>query len=84
MLQVFINQIKEFFDQMDESIEKNDWDSIYFLIHKMKSSVEVIGILAVKDVLEKLEVSSNEKRMDELRKNYQSMRQLLNGYSASI
>lgn len=83
MIQVFIDQLKEFYQKMDSSLEKADWDQINFLIHKMKSSAEVMGIHAVQVVLDVMENNSFNKQLNELNKNYVELKQLLKGFSSS-
>ena len=62
MVELFREQIGEYNEQMPELLRKGDYDSLAKLAHKAKSSVAVMGMAEVADLLKELEILANEKK----------------------
>lgn len=73
MISIFMDQREEFIEKMEMGIQDKNWEDLYFLIHKIKSSVEVIHIPEAKAILDKLEQNSKEMDMQGLQENYRKI-----------
>lgn len=70
MIDLFREQIDEYRSIMPELLEKMDHDSLSKVAHKAKSSVAVMGMTEVADLLKELEILATEgKEVD----RYESM-----------
>lgn len=56
MIEIFLQQIPVTLQNMENSIEKNDWPSVHFEAHKIKSTINIVGL----DSLEELILTINE------------------------
>jgi len=58
MIQIFLDQIPEFTEGLQENLEKKDYVALGALAHKAKSSVAVMGMDALAGVLKDLELKA--------------------------
>lgn len=67
LVQIFIDQLPEFTDGLQDGFKSNDWVSIAAIAHKAKSSVISMGMneLGEKD-LKNLELTAKNRRIKEL------------------
>ena len=70
MIDLFREQIGEYRQFMPELLQKKDYDSLSKMAHKAKSSVAVMGMTRVADLLKELEVLASEIKEPE---RYESM-----------
>jgi PAS domain S-box-containing protein len=70
MLLIFINQAKEIITKTDEAIEQNNFMEVSKLIHKIKPSIEGVGIDSIYNEVRELEkisqTSNNKEKITEL------------------
>jgi CheY-like chemotaxis protein len=81
MIQIFLKQKEEFLEKMDKSIAECNWENIYFLVHRMQSSVEVMGISLAIRSLQLMEKNYKEKNLEDLKQNYSQIKQSLKNYA---
>jgi len=62
MINLFREQIDEYKSIMPELLENKDYDGLSKIAHKAKSSVAVMGMTQVADLLKELEILANDKR----------------------
>ena len=62
MIDLFREQIEEYKIIMPELLEKKDYDGLSKIAHKAKSSVAVMGMSQVSELLKELEILTNEER----------------------
>ena len=62
MIDLFREQIQEYKNIMPELLEKKDYESLSKIAHKAKSSVAVMGMYDVADLLKELEILANEQK----------------------
>ena len=60
MIDLFREQIDEYKSIMPELLDKKDYDSLSKIAHKAKSSVAVMGMTDVADLLKELEILAND------------------------
>ncbi len=60
MIEVFIGQIPAFVTEMQDYYEKKDWTNLGLLAHKAKSSVAIMGMHDLADMLKDIEISARE------------------------
>ena len=60
MVEIFREQIAEYSKSMPDLLRKKDYDNLSKLAHKAKSSVAVMGMSQVADLLKDLELLANE------------------------
>lgn len=60
MIYLFREQIDEYKSIMPELLEKMDYDNLSKIAHKAKSSVAVMGMTEVADLLKELEILATE------------------------
>jgi HPt (histidine-containing phosphotransfer) domain-containing protein len=70
MINLFREQIEEYEVQMPELVRNKEYSSLSKMAHKAKSSVAVMGMNEVADLLKDLEILANEQREVE---RYESM-----------
>ena len=66
MVDIFISQVKEFSEGMDNYLNKEDWDNLGKLAHKAKSSVAIMGMENLANELKRLELLTIEKKEIEI------------------
>lgn len=62
MIDLFREQIDEYKSKMPELLEKKDYDSLSKIAHKAKSSVAIMGMTDVADLLKELEILTTDAR----------------------
>ena len=62
MIGLFREQIEEYKQHMPELLRKRDYDNLSKLAHKAKSSVAVMGMKEVAELLKELEILAMEKK----------------------
>ncbi|MEN8157495.1 MAG: Hpt domain-containing protein [Bacteroidota bacterium] len=62
MINLFREQVDEYSTLMPQLLHNRDYDAISKLAHKAKSSVAVMGMSQVADLLKELEILANEKK----------------------
>jgi len=60
MIDIFIDQVKEIWGEMEDSLEKKDIDTLGKLAHKAKSSLAIMGMDSTAQSLKDLELYCNE------------------------
>ena len=55
MIEIFIEQVPEFKDEVSYHFERQDWNNLGAIAHKAKSSVRTMGMEYIGDCLEQLE-----------------------------
>ncbi len=58
MIDLFKTQIDEFYQLMDESLQKEEWTRLGQLAHKAKSSVSIMGLTDLAGDMKKLETDA--------------------------
>jgi HPt (histidine-containing phosphotransfer) domain-containing protein len=56
IIDIFVVQVEEFWIEMQDLLNKKDYDSLGKLAHKAKSSVAIIGMQAMSKKLRELEI----------------------------
>ena len=62
MIELFREQIEEYKQLMPELLRNKDYDSLSKMAHKAKSSVAVMGMRQVADVLKELEILAHDEK----------------------
>lgn len=62
MIDLFRDQIEEYKQNMPELLHKKDYDSLSKMAHKAKSTVAVMGMKQVAELLKELEVLAHEEK----------------------
>jgi HPt (histidine-containing phosphotransfer) domain-containing protein len=62
MIEIFSTQVVEFGKQMQELLERKNWQELSKLAHKAKSSVAIMGMTALSEKLRDLEKLSKEEK----------------------
>jgi len=62
MIELFIDQVKETGDELDEAYKGKNYDRVGKLAHKAKSSVQIMGMNDLSKKLAELEFLANEAR----------------------
>ena len=62
MIDLFREQIDEYKSIMPELLDKKDYDSLSKIAHKAKSSVAVMGMNEVADLLKELEILASDRK----------------------
>jgi HPt (histidine-containing phosphotransfer) domain-containing protein len=65
MIDLFREQIEEYKKIMPELLRKKDYDGLSKIAHKAKSSVAVMGMTQVADLLKELEILTYEEKEEE-------------------
>ncbi len=64
---LFIQNVPKNAEELLVATDAGDWERVYFLAHKMKSSVELINIISIKDDLRRVEFCAKTKtNVDEI------------------
>ncbi|MEA3460315.1 MAG: Hpt domain-containing protein [Bacteroidota bacterium] len=65
MIDLFREQIDEYKSIMPELLQNKDYDGLSKIAHKAKSSVAVMGMSEVADLLKELEIITHDKKEEE-------------------
>lgn len=66
IIDIFVVQVEEFWIEMQDLLNKKDYDSLGKLAHKAKSSVAIIGMDAMSKKLKELEILCMEEKNTEI------------------
>ena len=66
MVDIFISQVEEFSEGMDNYLNNKDWDNLGKLAHKAKSSVAIMGMEKLANDLKRLELLTLEEKEIEI------------------
>jgi CheY-like chemotaxis protein len=61
MVQIFLDTIPPSIDQLKDELQKQNWDALSKLAHKMKSTIDSMGIDRLKDVIRTIEANGKQK-----------------------
>ncbi len=64
MISIFISQTKETIPLVEKSLEEKDFEEVARLIHKIKPSIEGMGILSIKEDIIQLELLAKESKTE--------------------
>ncbi len=80
MLSIFISQTQETIPLLEKAFEEKNNSEIARLVHKIKPSVEGIGIFSIKEDVKLLEISAKEQKAEltELYALFEKIKQTLN------
>jgi len=62
---IYLEQVPEFINDLKSGLEKSDYNALYMVSHKAKTSVTIVGFNALAGEFKKLEISSKNKFKDE-------------------
>jgi HPt (histidine-containing phosphotransfer) domain-containing protein len=62
LVDIFISQADEYTKEMQEFYSKSDWQSLGRLAHKAKSSVAIMGMSELSEMLKDFELSAREQK----------------------
>jgi len=65
MIDIFRDQIEEYKSVMPEMLNNKDYDGLSKIAHKAKSSVAVMGMTQVADLLKELEILAHDQKEEE-------------------
>ena len=60
LMQIFIEQVPEFIEEMNSHYDKKDWDALSAIAHKSKSSIDIVGLKELQVKLKNLELDAKE------------------------
>jgi PAS domain S-box-containing protein len=79
MLELFLNQTPTMLLQMEKALQENDLQTISDIAHKMKPSLDNLGIVSLKDVVRNLEKANTQHiDLDEIKQWNQTLSRTLN------
>ena len=58
MIEIFLDQVNEYIREMQQSYEQKNWQALSRIAHKAKSSVVIMGMHNLADMLNELELLS--------------------------
>jgi len=61
MVQIFLDTMPASVEQLQKELNKQNWDSLSKLAHKMKSTIDSMGITSLKDVIRAIEANAKHK-----------------------
>ena len=65
MIELFIKNIPETNDSLQRASEEQNWEKVYFSAHKMKASIDLFNLDALKDLIRVVEQKAkHEKQTD--------------------
>lgn len=64
---LFLQQVPQYIQEMEDCVQRNDLAALHPLAHKAKSSISMLGLRTMEDMVVRIERSSKEHRnMDQL------------------
>lgn len=60
LMQIFIEQVPEFIEEMNTHYNNKDWDALSAIAHKSKSSIDIMGLKDLQVKLKNLEVNAKD------------------------
>lgn len=64
MLSIFISQTQQTIPMVEKAFEEKNYAEISRLIHRIKPSIEGVGIFSIKEIVKELEIKSKEQQTD--------------------
>ena len=61
VINTYIAQTKSDINKIEQYLSVKNWDSIYFIAHKMKPSFQLLGIKALQEIILNIETFAKEK-----------------------
>jgi CheY-like chemotaxis protein len=61
MVQIFLDTMPPSIDQLKNELQQQNWDALSKLAHKMKSTIDSMGIARLKDVIRTIEANGKQK-----------------------
>jgi HPt (histidine-containing phosphotransfer) domain-containing protein len=62
MVEIFLNQVPEYAREMQESCDQENWQALSRVAHRAKSSVAIMGMHSLAEMLKDLESYSRERK----------------------
>ena len=62
MIEIFLDQVNEYSREMNQSFEQKNWHALSRIAHKAKSSVAIMGMHSLAEMLKDLEILSREQK----------------------
>jgi CheY-like chemotaxis protein len=62
MVQIFLDTMPPSVDQLQNELQQQNWDALSKLAHKMKSTIDSMGIVRLKDVIRVIEANGKQKQ----------------------
>jgi len=60
LMQIFIQQVPEFIEEMNTYYDNKDWEALSAIAHKSKSSIDIVGLKDLQVKLKTLELDAKE------------------------
>jgi HPt (histidine-containing phosphotransfer) domain-containing protein len=77
-MKMFIEQTPSMLDKTEQRIEENDFMGVYQVMHEMKPSIEILGIVSIMDTVKELERKAKEaQEKDEIVRLFKLVNQTL-------
>ena len=54
MIEIFLDQIPTTIANIEASLTVNDWDKVYYEAHKVKSTINIIGLMELKKIIDQI------------------------------
>ncbi len=78
MVQIFLDTMPLSVDQLQKELQDQNWDALSKLAHKMKSTIDSMGLVALKDVIRTIEGNAKHKHeLDGLPKHVSKVAEVL-------
>ena len=78
VMKMFIEQTPSMLDKAGQKIEENDFMGVYHVMHEMKPSIEILGIVSILDVVKELEIKAKQtQEKDEISRLFRLAEQTL-------
>lgn len=55
IIRIFTSQIPDELDKLNFAIERQEWSAVHHIVHKMKSSVNHVGVKSIIPVIQQIE-----------------------------
>lgn len=80
MLSIFISQTEETIPLIEKAFEEKNYAEIARLIHKIKPSIQGVGIHSIQDIIKEFEINAKEqkKELSELNNQFKEIKEILN------
>lgn len=60
LMEIFIDQVPEFIEEMNTYYLNKDWEALSAIAHKSKSSIDIVGLKDLQAKLKQLELDAKE------------------------
>lgn len=79
MIQMFVDQTPELMNEMQQHLSENDWEQLGAKAHKLKPSIDLMGITALKQEIRNIEYfAKNKENLEILPSKLQHLTEQLN------